>query len=89
MMANFRIGGSYVGTATVDRKRKAVFQVVGRRGGTVSIMLVNRVVRPEVKLCDGKECAIVRDAGGMEFFVSASLPVDIGAAFEVVEMCKA
>ena len=91
MVARFRIGAAYIGTQTADNSRKKIFQVIGRQEATVSMMVVqvSKVDRPEVKLCDGKEYAIVRDAAGVDFFVSASVPIDVDAAFAVAEMCKA
>ena len=41
----FREGASYVGTATLDRKRQKVFSVVARRGDVVAFSPVRDVKR--------------------------------------------
>ena len=84
----FGVGRAYVGTATVDHKRKKVFQVVGRRGGVVSVMHVTGVRRELADVCDGVEIATIKDDDGLDYFMSARVPVDVDAAFDVVEMCK-
>ena len=88
VLGKFGVGQSYVGTATVDRRRKKVFQIVGRRGSVVSVMLVRGVLRELADSCDGTEFVKIKDADGFDYFVSANVPVDVDAAHAVVEMCR-
>ena len=85
--ARFDIGKAYVGTATLDSKRKKVFQIVARRGGVVSLVAVKGVRREMVDECDGTEFVKTKDADGFEYFVSSSVAVDVDAAFAIVGMC--
>lgn len=84
----FGVGRAYVGTATIDHKRKKVFQVVARRGSVVSVMHVKGVKRELADVCDGTEIARIKDDDGFDYFLSASVSVDIDAAFAAVEMCR-
>ena len=58
----FEPGVAYIGTAMIDKDRKKVFQVVARRGRTVSIVHVKGVVRELVDCCDGTEFFRIQDA---------------------------
>lgn len=84
----FEPGVAYIGTAMIDKDRKKVFQVVARRGRTVSIVNVKGVVRELVDCCDGTEFCRIQDADGFDYLASASVPVDIDEAHNIVNMCK-
>lgn len=84
----FDVGQSYVGTGVMDNTRKKVFQVVARRGRTVSMMAVRGIAREIANSCDGAEIMKIADTDGIEYFLSARVPVDIDEAHRVVEMCK-
>lgn len=86
----FDVGLAYVGTATIDRSRKKVFQVVGRsaNGLRVCVQPVKAVKRVTANVCDGNEIAKVRDDDGFDYFLSARVSVDVDAAFDVVGMCR-
>lgn len=84
----FDVGKAYIGTATIDHNRKKVFQIVGRKGGVVSVMRAQSVKRELVDGCDGKEFVRIKDDDGFDYFLSASVTVDVDAAFAVAEMCK-
>ena len=89
-MGKFDVGQAYVGTATVDHSRKKVFQVVKRSGNGlhVCIMPVRAVRREVVDVCDGTEYVRIKDDDGFDYFLSANVPVDVDAAYAVVEMCR-
>lgn len=87
-VGKFGIGRSYIGTATIDHNRKKVFQVVGRRGSVVSIMRVMGVRRELADVCGGTEITKIKDDDGFDYFLSANVPVDVDAAFDVVGMCR-
>ena len=80
---------SYVGTATIDHRRQKVFTVVARCGDVVSFSRVNDVRRELVDGCDGTEIVKIKDADGLDYFLSARVEADIDQAFNVVRMCQA
>ena len=83
----FKTGSAYIGTASIDHRRQKVFSVVARRGGVVSF--VKDVRRELVDGCDGTEIVRIKDADGLDYFLSARVEVDIDQAFNVVRMCQA
>lgn len=85
----FREGASYVGTATLDRKRQKVFSVVARRGDVVAFSPVRDVKRERVEECCDTEIVRVKDADGFDYLISAQVEVDVDRAFDVVQMCQA
>jgi len=87
--ACFHKGVSYVGTATIDHRRQKVFTVVARCGDVVSFSRVNDVRRELVDGCDGTEIVKIKDADGLDYFLSARVEADIDQAFNVVRMCQA
>ena len=85
----FERGSAYIGTATLDNKRQKVFEVVARRGNLVSFSNVRDVRRELTEDCDGTEIVKIKDADGLDYFLSARVEADIDQAFNVVRMCQA
>ena len=88
MMSRFEKGEAYWGTATIDSKRKKVYVVTARHGRRVSFAHVNNVRREMADSIDGVEIVKVRDVDGLDYFLSARVPVDIDAALEIAEACR-
>jgi hypothetical protein len=86
-VVKFAEGGAYIGTSVLDAKRKKVFQAISRKRDEVRFGRVADVVTGVVRAFDDVETASVKDPDGHDYFMSARAAVDVGEAFEVVEMC--
>lgn len=87
--AVFQKGEAYIGTATIDRTRQKVFNVIARQGDVVSFAPVKGISREMVEDCCGTEIARIKDDDGFDYVISARVNADVANAFKIVKMCRA
>lgn len=87
--AVFQKGEAYIGTATIDRTRQKVFNVIARQGDVVSFAPVKGVRREVVEDCGGTEIVKIKDDDGFDYVLSARVSADIERSFNVVKLCRA
>lgn len=87
MSFEFQKGEAYIGTATIDKSRQKVFQVIQRHGDEVSFAPCCGVRREIVEECGGTEVAKIRHDDGFDYVLSARVAADVDGAFKIVKMC--
>lgn len=87
--AVFQKGEAYIGTATIDRTRQKVFNVIARRGNVVSFAPVKGISRELVEECGGTEIVKIKDDDGFDYVLSARVSANIDEAFNLVKICRA
>lgn len=88
MRFTFEKGKAYFATPTIGGP-KVVVACTGRYGRYATFARVDMLKRVEVEAFDGRETARVAAKSGTDYFVSATVPVDLDCAAEVLECLEA
>ena len=80
----FADGVGYIATQTINRRNKIIVVAAGRMDGELAFVRVSDIANAMVEVIDGRETALLKFPDG-EYFVSASVKADPGAAKRVLD----
>lgn len=84
MEYSFEKGKAYYATPTLKGAKQVIVACTGRSGHTATFSRVDMLKRVDVRPFDGRETAIIKADDGLDYFVSASVDVDLENAAAVL-----
>ena len=88
-MYKFEVGKSYLGTSTMDQKRKRVFVCVGRfDDGGIAFTQANDIAKAEPEHIVGREVVKIGLKDGFDYMVSPAVKVDMMSAAMVADAMR-
>lgn len=85
-MYRFEVGKSYLGTSTMDQRRKRVFVCVSRLDDGIVFTQANDVAKGEAEPIVGREVVRIGLKDGFDYMVSPTVEVDLVNAASVMSV---
>lgn len=88
-MMKFEMGESYLGTSTLDQRRKRIFVCIGKSDdGSIVFTQANDVAKAEPEHIVGREVVRIGLKDGFDYMVSPAVKVDMMSAAMVADVMR-